>query len=117
MNAITVKHENRTILITKDYAKKSSNPKSKEGMELMDFKKAYQDYSVVVRASRKRKSKISKITLANMEAYISKHDPTGSIMEAFENIVKESDNSIEYSGFFGVKKWFFEHYPDLKSIA
>lgn len=117
MNAITVKHENRTIVITKDYAKKSSNPNNKEFKELMELKKAYRDYTVVVRASIKRNSKTSRITLSNMKAYISKHDSDGSIMLEFENIVKESDNSIEYSGFFGVKKWFFEQYPDLKNEA
>jgi hypothetical protein len=117
MNAIIVKHENRTIAITKEYAKKSSNPNNKEFKDFMEVKKAYRDYTVVVRTNTKRNSKTSRITLANMKAYISKHDSDGSIMVAFENIVKESVDSIEYSGFFGVKKWFFEQYPDLKNIA
>ena len=117
MNAFTIKHENRTIVITKDYAKKSSNPNTDEFKNLMELKKAYRDYRVVVRETAKRKSKTSKITLSNMKAYISKHDSDGRIMVAFENVVKESTNSIEYSGFFGVKKWFFEQYPELKTMA
>ena len=117
MNAITVKHENRTIVITKDYAKKSSNPNNKEFKELMELKKAYRDYTVVVRASIKRNSKTSRITLSNMKAYIKNHDSDGKIMSEFERIVKESNNSIEYSGFFGVKKWFLEQYSELKEEA
>lgn len=117
MNAVAIHHENRTIVITKDYSKKSSNSNNKEFKELMELKKAYRDYTIVVRTSTKKNSKTSKITLSNMKAYISKHDADGSVMTEFERIVKESGNSIEYSGFFGVKKWFFEHYSDLKKEA
>ena len=117
MNAVTIKHENRTIVITKDYAKKSSNPNNKEFKDLANLKKAYREYDVVVRESAKRKSKMSRITLSNMKAYIESHDADGKIMSEFERIVKESNNSIEYSGFFGVKKWFLEQYSELKEEA
>lgn len=117
MNAIKLNHENGSIVITKDYAKKSSIPNSKEYKELIEIKKAYRDYAVVVRKTAKRKSKTNKITLSNMRTYISNHDKDGTIMSDFEKIVKESDNSIEYRGFFGIKKWFLEHYSELKNEA
>jgi HD superfamily phosphohydrolase len=117
MNAFTIKHENRTIVITKDYAKKSSNPNNKEFKELVNLKKAYREYDVVIRESRQRNSKTSKINLANMRAYIKNHDTDGTIMSEFEKVVRESKNSIQYSGFFGVKKWFFEQYSELKEEA
>ena len=115
MNAIKLNHENGSIVITKDYAKKSSIPNSKEYKELIEIKKAYRDYSVVVRKTTTRKSKTSKITLSNMRTYILNHDDEKKIMPMFEKIVEESDNSIEYSGFFGIKKWFLEQYSELKN--
>ena len=52
-----------------------------------------------------------------MRAYIKNHDTDGRIMSEFEKVVRESKNSIQYSGFFGVKKWFFEQYSELKEEA
>ena len=115
MKNFALNHDGKTIIVTKNYARQSSVPGSKAYTELMKLKNAYRDYSVVVRTTSKRKSKTSKITLANMKAYISKHDADGKIMMEFETIVKESDVSIEYRGFFGIKKWFLAQYPELNA--
>jgi DNA-binding NarL/FixJ family response regulator len=115
MNAFTLNHNSKTIIITKKYAHQSSVPNSSEFAELKELKSVYRDYSVIVRTTSRKKSKTSKITLANMRAYISKHDASGTIMTEFETVVKESDESIEYNGFFGIKKWFLEQYPELNA--
>ena len=115
MNAFTINHNAKTITITKKYAHHSSVPNSVEFKQLKELKSVYRDYSVIVRTTSRKKSKISKITLDNMKAYISKHDTDGKIMMEFESVLKESDNSIKYCGFFGIKKWFLEQYPELNA--
>lgn len=117
MKAVTINHQNKTITLTKEFAKKASEFGTQEYKELMEIKAGNREYSVEVRTAPKRKSKTSKITLANMRAYISKHDADGTTITKFETVVKESDVSIEYNGFFGIKKWFFEQYPELKGSA
>ena len=113
MNATRLSHESKSIIITKAFSQKANDPNQKEYRELMELKRVYRDYSIIVRSVPKRRVGMQKITLEKMRAYISKHDTDGSIMTAFEGVVKESKQSLEYSGFFGVKKWFFEQYPDL----
>lgn len=116
MNALTLRHENKSIVITKDFAKKSGNPKNAEYQELANVKQVYTDYTVIVRAVSKKNSKASKITLANMKAYISKHDNDGSIMMKFEAMVNEEvGENLQRTSFFAIKKWFFEQYPDLNA--
>lgn len=116
MNALTLRHENKSIVITKDFAKKSSNPNNAEYQKLADVKRVYADYTVIVRAVSKKNSKTNKITRANMKAYISKHDDDGSIMAKFEAMVNEkAGENLQRTSFFAIKKWFFEQYPDLNA--
>lgn len=114
-NAIRLNHDDHTIIITKDFAKKSSIPGSNEYKALMQIKRDNRDYGVVVRTTPRRKDGTSKITTAKMRAYISKHDDAkGTIMAQFDAMVNEkSGENLERTRFFTIKKWFFEQYPDL----
>ena len=116
MNALTLRHENKSIVITKDFAKKSSNPNNAEYQKLADVKRVYADYTVIVRAVSKKNSKTNKIKLADMKAYIGKHDDDGSIMMQFEAMInEEAGENLQRTSFFAIKKWFFEQYPDLNA--
>lgn len=115
-NAVRLSHDDHTIIITKDFSKKSGIPGSNEYKELMAIKRENRDYNVVVKASTKRKSGTSKITTAKMRAYISKHDDdNGTIMAQFDAMVNEKvGENFNRTSFFAIKKWFFEQYSDLK---
>lgn len=115
-NAIRLDHDNHTIIITKDFAKKSGIPNSNEYKELMTIKQSNRDYNVVVKTTAKRKDGASKITAAKMRAYISKHDDeNGTIMAQFDALVNEEvGENFNRTSFFAIKKWFFEQYSDLK---
>ena len=115
-NAIRLNHDDHTIIITKDFAKKSGIPGSNEYKDLMKIKRENRDYNVVVRTTTKRKDGTSKITTAKMRAYISKHDDDkGSIMAQFNEMVNEKvGENFNRTSFFAIKKWFFEQYSDLK---
>lgn len=115
-NAIRLNHDDHTIIITKDFAKKSGNPTTNEYKDLMRIKNQNRDYTVVVKTTTKRNDGTSKITKAKMKAYISKHDDeNGTIMAQFEAMVKEEvGENLNRTSFFAIKKWFFEQYSDLK---
>jgi hypothetical protein len=115
-NAIRLNHDDHTIIITKDFAKKSGIPGSNEYKELMNIKRDNRDYNVVVKATTKRNDGTSKITKAKMRAYISKHDDeNGTIMAQFKAMVDEEvGENLNRTSFFAIKKWFFEQYSDLK---
>ena len=116
-NAIRLNHDDHTIIITKDFAKKSGNPNTTEYKDLLKIKSQNRDYTVVVKATTKRNDRTSKITKAKMRAYISKHDDeNGTIMAQFEAMVNEKvGENFDRTSFFAIKKWFFEQYSDLKS--
>ena len=115
-NAIRLNHDDHTIIITNDFAKKSGNPTTNEYKDLMRIKNQNRDYTVVVKTTTKRNDGTSKITKAKMKAYISKHDDeNGTIMAQFKAMVDEEvGENLNRTSFFAIKKWFFEQYSDLK---
>ena len=48
---ITVSHNNKTIILTKAYAKKANTPGTKEFRELANFHRNYPDYDIVMRTA------------------------------------------------------------------
>ncbi len=118
-NNVRIDHNERAIVITKDFAKKSSIPGSDEYRSLLAIRRDNREYSVVVRSSSKRSGGTSKIRLVDMRAYISKHDDAeGTIMKAFEAMVnEEAGENLKRTSFFAIKRWFFQQYKDLKNIA
>ena len=115
-NSIMLNHENKTIVITKEFSKKASTYGTTEYKELLKIKNDFRDYQIVVRSAPRRTHSINDITLADMRAYIKKHDDEEkSIMAKFESMVNEkTGEKLIRTSFFAIKKWFFEQYPDLK---
>ena len=115
-NSIMLNHETKSIVITKEFAKHASIYNSPEYKELLDIKNDFNDYQIVVRSAPKRKRGINDISLADMEAYIKKHDDEKeSIMTAFKSMVNEkAGENLKRTSFFAIKKWFFDQYPKLK---
>jgi hypothetical protein len=115
---VKINHEDRTIIITKAFAKEASTYGTPKYKQLMEIKNDNKDYKVVVKNTVKRKSENDHITLTDMRAYIEKHDSDKSIIEEFERMVNEKKgDNLKRTSFFAIKKWFFEQYPDLKSPA
>lgn len=115
MNAVRINHNERTIVITKKYAKLASVYDSTEYRQLEEIKKVYPNYQVIVREVSKKSSVSSRLTLRTMENYIKMHDDDGKIMEEFKKMRDEkSGENLEKTSFFKIKKWFFAKYSDLK---
>jgi hypothetical protein len=118
MTNVRINHEERTIVITKKFAKDASKYNSQAYKELRDIKNDNLGYKVEVREASRTTSSSNKITLATMENYIAKHDATGEIMRKFVSLRDEElGENLQKTSFFGIKKWFFETYPELKNVA
>lgn len=118
MTSVTLNHENHTIVITKAFSKAASVPRSNEYNELTAIRLDNPDYAVVVRQTGKRASGTNCITHKTIENYISKHDETGEIMKTYLKLKnEEAGEKLHKTTFFQITKWFFETYPELKTVA
>ena len=115
-NSIMLNHETKSIVITKAFSKNASTYGTTEYKDLIKIKNDFRDYQIVVKSAPKRKRGINDISLADMEAYIKKHDDEReSIMTTFNSMVNEKvGENLKRTSFFTIKKWFFDQYPELK---
>ena len=115
-NSIMLNHETKSIVITKAFSKNASTYGTTEYKALIKIKNDFRDYQIVVKSAPKRKRGINDISLADMEAYIKKHDDEReSIMTTFNSMVNEKvGENLKRTSFFTIKKWFFDQYPELK---
>lgn len=115
MNAVRINHDERTIVITKKYAKAASVYNTNAYNELTTIKRENPTYQVIVREVSKKTSVNNRITLSTMENYIKLHDTDGTIMEEFKRMRDEKvGENLEKTNFFQIKKWFLNKYPNLK---
>ena len=115
MNAVRINHDERTIVITKKYAKLASEYNAPAYKELRKIKSENPNYQVIVREVSKKSTVSSRLTLRTIENYIKMHDADGKIMEEFKNKRDEKVGvNLEKTTFFEIKKWFFATYPELK---
>ena len=117
-NAVKIDNRTKTIIITKAFEKKARIYETSEYKMLVDIKKENPGYEVVVRTASQKNTRTNNVTFKAMETYIKNHDDAeGSMMKEFVRIRDERDFSIVYKGVFGVQKWFFDQYPDLKKAS
>ena len=117
---ITINTKNSTIeLNSKKFAIASSRYGTDEYKELQNARRDYPDFKVVVVSTRKApKSSYKGLTYKYMEDYIAKHDASGEIMAKFNSLRnEEKGENLHKTTFFQIKKWFFETYPELKTVA
>lgn len=111
-----INYTNRTIEITKAFANKAKVYGSNEYSLLKEARKDNEGFAVVVVEAKRKTSKNSKITLADMERYISFHDDAeGSKMKEFEGLKnsKKKNGELRDVSFFEIKKWFFETFAEV----
>ena len=117
MRAPEVSRKDRTIVISKEFDKKSSIVGSREYYELIEIQKNFSDYNIVIRSSKK-KSDFSNIDLDFMIDYITAHDDAEkSKMEAFKILRGETegeDGKFSKVSFFELKEWFLGTFPEIE---
>lgn len=128
MTNIKINEANRTIEVTKAFAKEASKYGTMEYRELQEVRRDYPNFKVVTRSTVKNKDGFKGLTLDYMETYIKKHreieienEETGKkskrdlLVEFYGYCGKDEEgNKVDFSKtapYGKIKKWFLETYP------
>ena len=108
-NGYIINHDEQTITITKDYAKRSSVPGSKEFRELSKLHAAFPEYTIQRRTAviTADKQKHNGLTVDFMEKYI--------VTFADDAALKEFENG-EKALYGKMKSWFLKKYPNYNEV-
>ena len=116
MTTITINNKNRTIELTKIFAKNASKFGSAEYNELKAARLDNPSFRVITVAKKNARPKFKGLTYEYMEMYISKHDDEDkSIMHQYKvmrALTDEAKEALAVSATYSeIKDWFFETYP------
>lgn len=113
-NTYAIDHANKTITLTKAYAKLANTPGTKEFRELSRLHQAFPEYDIAMRTATVTADKEKHIGLSvdRMEQYIKTIDKDAlAEFEAIKSFYKGM------SGYYGkMKKWFLTKYPNYQDI-
>lgn len=115
-----INHPEKTITLTKAYAKRANTPGTKEFRELTQLHKNFPDYDIVMRtaAPKEDKEKHIGLTVARMEVIIKQMVKEE---EAQKKALTEYNEAITFykgtKGYYGkMKSWFLDKYPTYQEI-
>ena len=116
----SINHEDQTITITKDYAKRSSVPGSKEFRELSKLHAAFPEYTIQRRTATitANKEKHNGLTVDRMADYIKAlvkdEAEQKKALDEFENAKSFYKDTKGYYG--KMKAWFLKNYKNYTEI-
>lgn len=116
----SIDHDNQTITITKDYAKRSSVLGSKEFRELSKLHAAFPEYTIQRRTATisADKEKHNGLTVDRMADYIKAlvkdADEQKKALDEFENVKSFYKDTKGYYG--KMKAWFLKNYKNYTEI-
>ena len=123
-----INHDNKTITLTKAYAKRSSIPGAKEFRELTRLHKNFPDYDIVMRTATITAPKETHdgLTIEIMEKVIARQPNSEEIMREYNNFVafygrevndkKNPGKKIIRAPYGKVKSWFLDKFPNYQDI-
>lgn len=123
-----ISHNNKTITLTKAYAKKANTPGTKEFKELTQLHKNYPDYDIVMRTATvsKSKEKHGGLTVEVMEKIIARQENADELMKEYNEFVafwgkevndkKNPGKKIVRAPYGKVKSWFLKKLPNYQDI-
>ena len=117
MKPISVNFTNQTIVMTSAFAKKASDPTTKEFRELKDMIKTFPSFKVVNHTIKKNSGKESfkGLNYEFMRDYIATHVEVNKVMQALEDLEEQIYLTKCHSKRFPtVRKWFLATYPEIK---
>ena len=110
MANITMNFKKNAIEITKAFEKKASIYGSAEYRELIDAKKEFPNFRIVVKTTKSNNS-FKGMDYDFMREYISKHEDAEKITEELNKLI---DMKLSYGE---IKQWFIEIYPVFKDCV
>ncbi len=111
VSIMKLSYEKKTITITKAEAKKASIYGTDEYNNLVNIRKDFPNFKIVIKEAPKRTKPIKRLTFEAMRHYIESKNDSEALAEFIEmtgNIDKVFNKS-----YGAVKKRFLEHYPEL----
>jgi hypothetical protein len=115
-NPVKVKHENKSIIISRPYSIRAAIPNSKEYNLLAEIKTVYPKYTITIREIKKTKKESYKgLTYSYMEHYIKTHDNAEARMAEYNEIrLRAECHDMKYGN---IKKWFLSAYPKIDDFT
>lgn len=127
-NGYTISHNDKTITLTKAYAKKANTPGTKEFRELAQLHKNYPDYDIVMRTATVSSSKEvhDGLTIELMEKIIARQPNAAELMKEYKEFVsfwgrevedkKNPGQKIVRAPYGKTKSWFLKKIPNYQDI-
>ena len=122
-NTIILDHEHNKLVMTKTFAKKSTDVRSDEYRILQEVRNAYPTYAVITREIKKNKDKESYkgLTYAYMRKYIDTVEENEESRVAahaeMDRMVLISQCHSQSKRYPVIKKWFLDKYPEVKKFG
>ena len=122
-----ISHNNKTITLTKAYAKKANTPGTKEFKELANLHKAYPDYDIVMRTATvsESKEKHGGLTVEVMEKIIARQPNAEALKKEYDEFVafwgkevedKKTGEKYVRAPYGKTKSWFLKKVPNYQDI-
>lgn len=119
-NGYIINHDDQTITITKDYAKRSSIPGSKEFRELSKLHAAFPEYTIQRRTANitAEKEKHLGLTVDRMETIIKTMvKDEAEQKKALDEFEDAKSFYKDTKGYYGkMKAWFLKNYKNYTEI-
>ena len=123
----SISHNDKTITLTKAYAKKANTPGTKEFKELANLHKAYPDYDIVMRTATVSDSKEvhDGLTVEVMEKIIARQPNAEALKKEYDEFVafwgkevkdKKTGKMVMRAPYGKTKSWFLKKVPNYQSI-
>jgi len=114
-NQCIINHEKTAIIITKEFAKRSSVPTSAEYRMLAKLHKDFPEYSIQRRTADVAENKKTHegLTLDFMSKYLARVENATAALAEFERVKDYYKGEKAY--YAKVKSWFLSKYPDYES--
>jgi hypothetical protein len=122
-----ISHNDKTITLTKAYAKKANIPGTKEFRELANLHKAYPDYDIVMRTANITKDKNTHdgLSIEMIEKIIKRQSNSEALMQEYDELVKfwgkevkdkKTGETVIRAPYGKVKSWFLKKVPNYQEI-
>ncbi len=124
----TINHEDKLIVLTKDFHKRSSNPMSREFEELARLHKVYADYEITLRTAVVSSSKKThkNLTEEMMKRYMNQLPNSEEVLAEYERAkayygkeVEDKKNpgkKIIKAPYGKMKSWFLKKFPNYQDV-
>ena len=119
---ITINFAEGEIILNAAFAKKASNPFSKEYGHLQKVREDFPEFTVLIKEIKKKEGKESYkgLTYDYMRAYIMSHekgeDRVNALME-FDELLLISQCHSKGRRYPVIKSWFLDNYPEIKNFG